>query len=769
ERFKKYFGYLNTGFKGKQYDIFAYNGGLFKPDEVLANIVIDDELLYKHTLKLADYDFVSEVDVNILGHIFEQSISDIEDLKNQKESKRKKDGVYYTPEYITDYICRNTIIPYLSKKSINDIPKLISEYENDIEILEKKLEDIKILDPACGSGAFLIKAVEILLEIHKEIQMFKEGFGKYSASTQGKNQAQLILTKWSDENKSKEIILKNIYGVDINEESIEITKLSLFLKMARKNRKLTDLSNHVKQGNSLIDDETVDTETAFDWDKEFPFKFDIVIGNPPYVRVQNLTHAEIDWYKANKKTAFKRVDISIMFMELANTLLKPKGILGYITSNQFIVTEYGKNLRKFILDKYRIKKIIDFGALPIFYGASTYVSIFIFENNTKKNFKYIKINNMTEAQHITNVNEINIDISSLNDEAWKLINKNELILMNRLSLITNLKDIGNAWTGLITGMDEVLMFDESRIKELNFEKEAILPIIRGTDPKRYSYCRPSKYVIYPYTTNKDKTVVLSEADLKNKYPCVYNYLLQNKNVLINRKDSRKTFANRKDWYSLVRFGQKNVFNKFKIVSPGEVKNHKFAIDTSKAGFSCARVFAITLKNEDYDIKYVLTILNSKLIKFYLRQIAPLKQGGFYTYSSAILNKVPLMDLSRTQQKPFIQKADHMLKLNKELSELRNAFIKRLEGNYNLHKTTKKLEKFYELDENMFLKELQKITKTKLSLDQQDTLAKFFNKYKNKITEIRTKIGQIDKEIDPMVYNLYRLTPEEIKIVEKSLK
>ena len=279
--------------KGNPPEIFGFNGGLFShpiPPRVFFKDFRDDRFfkgvhqhfklrkeslnekeksifnkfknklnpLIKNILLMASFDFNTEVNVNILGHIFEQSITDLEDLKDDKISRRKKEGIFYTPEYITDYICRNTIIPYLSKKDVNEVSELIKEYENNIGELEEKFKEMKILDPACGSGAFLIKATDIMLEIFKAIQDFKQWKGEYdvfklSKSKLGKRRLgpkqegkQLSLKKWNEEDEAREIIENSIHGVDINEESIEITKLALFLRMARKGRKLSELSNNIK-------------------------------------------------------------------------------------------------------------------------------------------------------------------------------------------------------------------------------------------------------------------------------------------------------------------------------------------------------------------------------------------------------------------------------------------------------------------------------------------------------------------------------------------
>lgn len=384
--------------KGNPPEIFGFNGGLFShpiPPRVFFKDFRDDRFfkgvhqhfklrkeslnekeklifnkfknklnpLIKNILLMASFDFNTEVNVNILGHIFEQSITDLEDLKGDKISRRKKEGIFYTPEYITDYICRNTIIPYLSKKDVNEVSELIKEYENNIGELEEKFKEMKILDPACGSGAFLIKATDIMLEIFKAIQDFKQWKGDYEAERglkrKGNNKGQLVLTKWDEEAEAREIIENSIHGVDINEESIEITKLSLFLKMARKNRKLTDLSNNIKQGNSLIDDEEVAGKLAFNWNKEFPKimdkgGFDIVIGNPPYVRADTEDEKFIKQrkYLDNSKdyeTLYEKWDLMIPFYERSLKLLKEGGYHSFIVSNAISTSKYAFKLQKWII------------------------------------------------------------------------------------------------------------------------------------------------------------------------------------------------------------------------------------------------------------------------------------------------------------------------------------------------------------------------------------------------------------------------------------
>lgn len=297
-RFKKYFGYLNTGHVGKQHEIFAYNGGLFLPDDVLDNITIDDAILYDGTKTLSNYDFETDVDVNILGHIFEHSLTEIEELQaelegkiiEKKTTKRKKDGVFYTPRYITKYIVENTVGALCTQKKeelqINEETFAPQKRKANRKALLDKIKlyrdwllQLTICDPACGSGAFLNAALEYLKQEHRTID-------ELTARMMGEAIA------FSDLDNS--ILENNIFGVDINEEAIEIAKLSLWLHTAKKGRKLSNLSNNIKCGNSLIDDAAVAGDKAFNWQEEFKAVFDpslrgtkqsgfdVVIGNPPY-------------------------------------------------------------------------------------------------------------------------------------------------------------------------------------------------------------------------------------------------------------------------------------------------------------------------------------------------------------------------------------------------------------------------------------------------------------------------------------------------------
>ena len=379
----------------------GYNGGLFAHDPKLNALKIGDEAL-RSVAELGKYNFDEDLSVNILGHIFEQSISDLEEIKNKvnksqdlkelQQSRRKKDGIFYTPDYIVRYIVDNSLGTYLrehEEKAKEEFSLKENIEDKTYEKREKKayikyqgfLQNIKVVDPACGSGAFLVYAFDYLLAENKRVYDI------------------LGTSLFNNEQYIRDILQNNIYGVDLNEESVEITKLSLWLKTAQKGKRLTALDANIKCGNSLIDDSAVVGNKAFNWRENFVdiFSnggFDIVIGNPPYVR-QELIRSQVSHLSEKYESHSGKADLFVYFFEHAVKILKGNGIFGYISSSKFLEANYGRALINYLINNTNFRKVINFGDLEVFEGVTAYPIVFIAQKTRQQgDFIYAKIDNL---------------------------------------------------------------------------------------------------------------------------------------------------------------------------------------------------------------------------------------------------------------------------------------------------------------------------------------------------------------------------------------
>ena len=463
----------------------------------------------------------------------------------------------------------------------------------------------------------------------------------------------------------------------VSGELFQMTQQTQLFEMSKKekaiwNKKVTTLALETKKLEGEIEEIKANKifENAFEWRFEFPevlnddgdfVGFDAIIANPPYVKVQELDHKLIDWYKENKKVAHKRIDISILFFELSHSLLKNNGMGSFISSNQFLVTEYGRRLRDFFLNDYALISMIDYGDLPIFEDALTYVSIFNLSKRKPTDFNYNKIDNIEDAKKIAFKNTINIDISNLSNDNWILSSSYNTNILEKISKQKTLSKIAKCNYGIVSGADSVFIVTENVIKKEKLEKGCLLPLIRANNCKKYDYANYDLQIIYPFKHEDRATVLLSAEEFENNYPNTFKYLLSKKELLEGRKDSRKTFEDSNKWYSLTRFGQLESFKKEKIVFPGEQKKPKFSIDSNQSGYSGARVFGVTITETEINLKFLLAILNSKVITFVIHSTFPVKAGGYYSMSSTFVDKLPIIQLTADKQKPLIESVDKILK------------------------------------------------------------------------------------------------------------
>ncbi len=786
DRVKKYFGYMNTGFKGKKYEIFAYNGGLFKPDEVLDNIIISDEPLVEHTKRLSTYDFESEVDVNILGHIFENSLSEIEEMTQQiKEakllsveskttSKRKQDGVFYTPQYITKYIVENTVGRLCSEKK-SEFGIVDEEYFSDqkrqkqtLKRLLDKLQQyrewllqITICDPACGSGAFLNAALQFLMNEHRLID-------EMEAKVTGSN---IVF-----QNVENSILENNLFGVDINEESVEIAQLALWLRTAKPHRKLNTLNQNIKCGNSLISDPAIAGDKAFNWQEQFPkvFEkggFDVVIGNPPYVHLESVIETSNQLEKVGFSTYNKRGDLYCLFVEKAFQLAKQNGLISYIMPNKWLQAGYGKELRSFFLGK-RLEKLIDFGDIQIFEGATTYPCIFVGRNSEPANQLSVSVltaANSWDFNHNVSSTEEIFDISQFSSDTWVISSQKEKSLLEKLtSNHKTLKDFvgGEAYRGVLTGLSEAFLIDsatyQSIIRQDERAKEHIYPFLQGRHITPYGKAEAVSYLILfeKGWTQRERSFE-SEADawnyLKSQYPSIAAWLEPFADKGRKRTDKGDF------WWELRACDYYEQFAKPKIMYQAFQVKPCFIYD-EQGFYSNNSMWFIPTHS-----KSLLAILNSKMGWWLITKFCSQIQNG-YQLIWKYFGQIPIPAINDDSSLSSL--ADTMLSLNADLQQKRSRFLRRMQENFcggacPAVKITGTLETFDTLQFTDFVKELKK-QKIKLTLPQQDEWEDYFGQYKTECNSLSEQIAETDRRIGSLVYELYGLTEEEIKVVEEGV-
>ena len=720
---------------GRQLDP-KYNGLVFKPHKVIDSKDFnppDDEEFVRICDELADpsspYNF-DQIPISILGSIYERFLGKVvhaTDKRVKVEEKpevRKAGGVYYTPEYIVRYIVSETVGKLIEGKT----PK---------EIAEMTFADI-----ACGSGSFLIEVYNQLLDYH--IRYYNANPDKQKETDVFEREGKLHLTL----KKKKEILINNVYGVDIDFQATEVTQLSLYLRLLEdvtmhdahqfgmfKETILPDLRKNIINGNSLIGRDIIEGQLFADVDENklkpmnfedaFPKAmkrggFDAVVGNPPYVRQEMLS--DMKGYFAKKFRSYsKTADLYVYFYEKAILTLKNNtGRLGYISSNKFLRSTYGKSLREFFTKNTSLECLLDFGELPVFQGASTFPIIVLLKKNnvSDQSFRFLQIKSLdfNSLDIIVKEDSSLLDGRSLKGEYWTLANVGELEIFEEMRAAG--KPLGEyvqgkIYSGIKTGYNEAFIIDCDTKDKILKKNPGANTIIKkyaiGDDIRKYTIRDQERYIIlipFGWTKQQSSSSKGPEEWFKNQYSAVYAHLKQYQKELIKRYDQGEY------WWELRSCDYYDSFELPKIVFPDIAKSSRMTYD-KQSYFIGNTAYIIPV-----DDLFLLGILNSKIIYFYYKRnstvIGDADQGGRLRWIYQDVVNIPIYNCDNKIQKDTSRR-DNIVKLVNQMLEA---------------------------------KEKLSNAKTEAETNRFELLCQTLN-----------------HQIDEAVYELYGLTGEEIKIVE----
>ena len=637
----------------------AYDGGLFAADGLLDELVVPDgacELLKR----LGDYDFRSPdqvavladegqgppVDVEILGHIFEQSISDLEELSGDlaagrevsgRLSSRHRQGAYYTPSFVTRHIVGQTVGRVVGERfaalrqrhhdrASGTAPAALEQPDAyDLEALNEpqrraliafwgawldELATIRVLDPACGSGAFLIEA-------------FDQLYAEYAAAVDRLDELRGQRGLYDPD---RSILQHNLFGVDLSGEAVEICRLSIWIKTAQQGKPLTDLDATIRVGNSVVDDQAVDPH-ALDWAAAFPRVaagggFDVVLGNPPYVRQELL--GSIKPHLETRYAAYHGMaDLYVYFFERGLRLLRPGGYLSFVVTNKWLKAGYAGPLRALLADESWVRSVVDLGhAKQVFPDADVFPSIFLVQRPDggappdeasacvipRDEVRIDDLDQQVRADGFT------ILRSTLGDAPWELEPPEVAALMATIRErgVPLVEHCGSKpYRGVLTGCNDAFLIDQATRDRLVAEDpaaaEVLKPYLRGQDVERWHPSWQGLWMIllkssgdhnWPWTREDDD--LAAEAVFERTYPSLRNHLQGYEERLKRRQDKGRF------WWELRSCSYYDVLGGAKIMYQEIQYAPAYSLDT--AGQQCNnKVFVLPAD------PWLIAVLNSPLM------------------------------------------------------------------------------------------------------------------------------------------------------------
>jgi hypothetical protein len=745
-----------------------YNSGLFHfqkeagvaepPDRITPSLAVDDKVLKPILQGLyfengCPYHF-GVLPVEILGTVYERFLGKVIRLTAGHQAKvedkpevRKAGGVYYTPTYIVDYIVKNTVGKQIEGKS----PATLAG--------SKGRAPFRVLDMACGSGSFLLGAYECLLDHSLKWYIGHRPEAHKKAVYKDARNGQWRLTI----EEKKRILTTHIFGVDIDRQAVEVSKLSLLLKALEgeddaslskqlaffHERALPNLADNIKCGNSLIgpdyftgklisDSEEIKRVNPFDWTAEFPAAmtasgFDCIIGNPPYVRIQAMKEwapLEVEIYKELFGVARTgNYDIYVVFVEQGLRLLNRGGRLGFICPHKFFDSQYGEPLRDIIARGRHLSQVVHFGAEQVFDGPTTYTCILLLRKSATETFKFAKVGDLAAWRLAGTAVEGLVESSQVTRSAWHFsVGRGAGLFAKMSAMPVRLGEVADVFVGLQTSADDVFIMNlvgetsrtyrlmsKSLAREWTFEKDLLFPLVSGTDVTRYGYLSRRQYVLFPYVVRGERGELVEFETIRRDFPKTAAFLLENQKRLEGREGGR---MRGKGWHGYIYLKNLGRQSHVKLCVPRLVEELHAAYDHDGSHFlDNVDVGGVTLKAAylGLGLEYLLALLNSRLMRWYFPQVSAPFRGNWRSANRQFLSLLPVRVVDFKNESDvathgrLVALAESMQTLHKKLGGARSAAQSEV---------------------------------------------------------IQRQIDAADKKIDELVHSLYGLTPEEIAIVEE---
>lgn len=817
ENFRGLFRAIDQG--NPDLGIPRYNGGLFAEHDLLdRRLSVPDEgcLLLK---RLGDYNYGNPadagerdggerlVDVEILGHIFEQSIEDLEAIRSAIEggqedvtratSKRKREGAFYTPEYVTRYIVTEALQPVLEEafgalreqhasgaSGTTAVSVLKDPRVYDVEALNnpqrdaliafweswvEALKSLRVVDPACGSGAFLIELFDAL---HEQYEL---ATGHLTDLRRGSFAGSLF-------DPDRTILENNIYGVDLNEEAVEIARLSIWIKTAQRGKILTDLDHNIQVGNSVVRDKDLDAR-AFDWWRAFPEVekeggFDVVVGNPPYVRAEALTALKAhlqEHYDAYHGAA----DLYVYFYELGVRLLRPGGRMSYVVTNKWFKTAYAQPLRQYFSEKAWVEEVVDLGhARDVFPDADVFPCIVRVAKPNGGPVPQVT-RGCTIPRDLLRLEELHRQVESfafevpresLGRDAWTLEPPSLLRLYDRMRgegiPLAEYAERAPMY-GIKTGYNKAFHITGEQRDRLVADHagcaDLIRPYLRGQDVDRWHPSWDGLWLIVMKSAGDHawpwKGLENDEAEqvFAATYPSLYAHFKEHEDRLRKRSDQGV------NWWELRSCDYYATFEGPKIIWKDLSYYAEFAFDETGVYTNDLCFF---LPTGDF---WLLAVLNSPLMWSYLWRNTVHGKDEVLRLKTLYMENVPIVT------PPDAVKAAATGKV-KELVEIarrrRNAVLELhdwLEVEFGVDKPGQKLGRPHEIDSDTFIAEVKKRRAGGSSVTGAELrrLRDEFDRVAQPLREDADKALNLESEVSDLVNEAYGLTAEEVELLWKT--